>query len=160
MRSMKSLKRDQTTLNDNFTFGIVKRKLVWINFSDKLIQHIDFDRIDTVSDEKKTEVKAQWVLADSLCFSVKQVLQFYSRTDYLTKGVYIDEINEVSTLRTKKMEEKHDGDLCLMQLMTGNSATVYNMQRESYYEVSLIHDINLFKSPILFTNTGFVCQTA
>ena len=57
------------------------------------------------------------------------------------------------------MEEKHDGDLCLMQLMTGNNATVYNMQRESYYEVSLIHDINLFKSPILFTNTGFVCQT-
>ena len=53
MRSQKSLKRDQTTLNDNFTFGIVKQKLVWINFSDKLIQHIDFDRIDSASDEKK-----------------------------------------------------------------------------------------------------------
>ena len=58
LRSMKSLKRDQTTLNDNFTFGIVKRKLVWINFSDKLIQHIDFDRIDSGNDEKKSVVKA------------------------------------------------------------------------------------------------------
>ena len=62
-------------------------------------------------------------------------------------------------VRTKKIEEKHDGDLCLLQITLGTHATIYNMQKDSFYEVSLIKDIDQFKNPIVFSNTGFVYQT-
>ena len=47
----------------------------------------------------------------------------------------------MSVLLTKKIKEKHDGDMCFLQLMLDDHAIVYNLQPENRYEVALVHDI-------------------
>ena len=91
---------------------------------------------------------------------VREVLSNFSLDEYRLQGVNIAEVEEGSYLRRKKIEEVHDGDLSLMQLTVGNRATVFNLQKANRYQVSLIHDIHLFSSPIIFANTGFTYCTA
>ena len=61
----------------------------------------------------------------------------------------------MSILLTKKVKEKHDGNMCLLQLMLDDHAIVFNLQPENRQEVALIHEIHTFSDPINFNMTGF-----
>ena len=62
-------------------------------------------------------------------------------------------------MRKKKIEEAHDNDLSLVQLTTGSKITVYNLEKENKYEVTLMPVERDFYSPIIFANTGYTLKT-
>ena len=78
---------------------------------------------------------------------------------YIEKGVFLSELGETSCLRMKKIKEKHDGDMCLVQLTVENHAIVFNLQPENRYEVALVQDIHTFQDPIKFAMTGYEFKT-
>ena len=82
-----------------------------------------------------------------------------TRLEYSEKGVYMTELSDNSKIRVKKIQEKHDRDLSLLQIMIDNHAIVYNLQPENKYEVALIDDIDAFANPINFCMTGFEMKT-
>ena len=146
----------------NLTFGMVGNKLVWFDFQRKLVQHVDFDLLEKEEMTLKATYvygKINWYLASSLGFTVREVLSNFTQEEYRVQGVHINEIEESSVLRKKKIKEDVDGDLCLMQLTAGSNITVYNLQKENRYEVSLIPDSNTYSNPISFSNTGFARST-
>ena len=108
---------------------------------------------------QKQEGKVGWALTNIKGFFVRDVLERFTVEDYRLQGIFIDEISEESAIRTKKVEEHHDGDLCLMQLTVENNAIVYNLQPDNRYEVDYLRDINSFQNPVLFSNTGFTLFT-
>ena len=61
----------------------------------------------------------------------------------------------MSALRTKKLKERHDGTMCLLQLTIDDHTIVYNLQENNRFEVATMHDIRNFTDPIKFAMTGF-----
>ena len=57
----------------HFVFGIVTTKLVWLSLSGRLVQSVDFKEMDAIA---KAEPKdgVQWLVMDSPCFSVEELL--------------------------------------------------------------------------------------
>ena len=43
------------------------------------------------------------------------------------RDIYLGEFGEFSTLRTKKIKEKHDGSMCLMWLTIEDHTIIYNL---------------------------------
>ena len=62
-------------------------------------------------------------------------------------------------LRKKQTDQRHENNPCLMQLTTGDNATVYDLQADNKYEVSLLRSIYHFQNPIIFSTTGFEYKT-
>ena len=73
----------------------------------------------------------------------------------------MSEVPETSTIRRKKIKEKHDGELCLMQLTVEKHAIVYNLQVENRYEVAMLYEFEEYRDPLKFSMTGFeLCTPA
>ena len=50
-----------------------------------------------------------------------------SINDYIEHGIFLKAVAELSCIRMKKIKERHDGDLALVQLTIENHAIVYNL---------------------------------
>ena len=105
------------------------------------------------------EGRLEWGTFDCKGFTVKEVCDGMTRESYIKKDIYLNELSESSVLVMKKIKEKHDRQMCLLELMYDNQAIVYNLQPENRYEVSLIHGIDKFSDPIKFAMTGFDYKT-
>ena len=141
---------------------MVEDKLVWLDFERKLVQHIDLGALQAGNNHPvaKEDGKVTWHLASSPGFTVREIFSSFSQEDYRIQGVQINEIKDTSVLRTKKIEEVYDRDLCLMQISAGRNVTVFNLQKENRYEVSTLTDETYFSNPIVFENTGFTQNTS
>ena len=95
---------------------MVDSKLIWLDFERKLVSHVDLDSLETGKhkDVADDDGKVMWHLASCPGFTVREVLSSYSYDEYRSHGVQINEINHLSVLRKKKIEEACDKDLCLM----------------------------------------------
>lgn len=60
-------------------------------------------------------------------------------------------------MRKKKVWQKHDGEMSLLQVTAGTNAIIYNLQAQNRYEVSLLDGMDEFRNPIMVSHTGFVC---
>ena len=101
------------------------------------------------------EGRLEWGPVICKGFTVKEVCEGMTRDSYIKKDIHLDELSESSILFMKKIKEKHDRKMCLLELTFDNHAIVYNLQPENRYEVSLIHGIDKFSDPIKFAMTGF-----
>ena len=89
--SVKSARRGSSVaVTDDFTFGMVGSKLVWLNFQNKVVQFVDFEQF--AKSAEKAFYKVQWSSVASPWFTVRQLLQNFSREDYRLKGIAINEV--------------------------------------------------------------------
>ena len=105
------------------------------------------------------ESQLQWSHVNCKGFTIKDITEGITREVYIERGIYLGELSEISTLRTKKVKERHDGSMCLMQLTIDDHTIVYNLQEDNRFEVALMHDIRNFTDPIKFGMTGFGFST-
>ena len=153
-RMSRTLKVKHAGYEQNFNFAVVGTKLVWFDFNQKTVWH--FDITDYVQMKQDAIL---WHQTSCKGFTVKDITEGITREAYLDRGIYLGELGENSTLRTKKIKESHDGSLTLMQLTIDDHTIVYNLQENNRFEVALMHDIMNFTDPIKFGMTGFEFQT-
>ena len=76
IKAQRSEKR-VSNIRNNFTFGVVANKLIWLDFHRKLVQQIDLDCFEPESNEKLS-----WTMIHSCGFTIKELLYGFSDDDY------------------------------------------------------------------------------
>lgn len=105
--------------------------------------------------QQSGEGKLQWSSLDCKSFSVKDITESFTKEQYVGNGVCLQELSGNSILLKKKIKERHDGDMSMLQFLFEEHAIVYNLQPEKRFEVALIDKIETFGDPVLFSMTGF-----
>ena len=68
-----------------------------------------------------------------------------SSEEFEENGVRIHEINESSTVRTRKIAEVHDHYMDLVQFTAANTAIVLNLTDERPFIIEMCHELDQFK---------------